>query len=246
MAVDIKRVQKRLLEMAKVIAKIFEDNNLPYQIAFGTLLGAVRHKGFIPWDDDFDFFLFEDDYPRAMELLKNNLPSDMFLEYKYSEEKYFHDWAHVKDINSTADCIHFPQDSLYTHKGISIDLYIMKRIQEKDFAQWRFKKGMEYINKRKSFGFISPEECQKKEDFFKSRLEKEKSLTGNKELFAYSSDVGYQEINNILPLKKYKFEDTEFYGPNNYDAVLKVEYGSYMELPPEKDRLPHYTNVVFK
>ncbi|MCR4743387.1 MAG: LicD family protein [Treponema sp.] len=246
MAVDIKKVQNRLLEMAKVITKIFEDNNLPYQIAFGTLLGAVRHQGFIPWDDDLDFFLFEEDYPRAMEILRNNLPADLFLEYKDSEEKYFHDWAHVKDVNSTAECIHFPQDSLYTHKGISIDLYIMKRIKEKDFAQWRFNKGMEYINKRKSFSFISPEDYQKKEEFFKSRFEKEKVLTGNKELFAYISDVGYQEIENILPLKKYKFEDTEFYGPNNYDAVLKVEYGSYMELPPEKDRLPHYTNVVFK
>lgn len=50
MAVDIKRVQKRLLEMAKIIARFFEGNNLPYQIAFGTLLGAARYKGFIPWD----------------------------------------------------------------------------------------------------------------------------------------------------------------------------------------------------
>ena len=69
---DIKRVQERLLKMAKEIASILEDHDIPYQIAFGTLLGAVRHKGFIPWDDDFDFFLFDDSYEKAMEVLQKN------------------------------------------------------------------------------------------------------------------------------------------------------------------------------
>ena len=54
---DIKRVQKRLLEMGTVIARILEKHDIPYMITFGTLLGAVRHHGFIPWDDDFDIFL---------------------------------------------------------------------------------------------------------------------------------------------------------------------------------------------
>ena len=79
---DIKRVQNRLLEMGKVIADILERNNIPYMITFGTLLGAVRHGGFIPWDDDFDMFLFEDSYEKAMEVLSKELPMDMFLENK--------------------------------------------------------------------------------------------------------------------------------------------------------------------
>ena len=71
---DIKRVQNRLLEMAKATAAILEKNNIPYQIAFGTLLGAVRHGGFIPWDDDFDFLLFDDSYDKATEALARELP----------------------------------------------------------------------------------------------------------------------------------------------------------------------------
>ena len=57
--VEVKRVQETLLKMAKTIAGILEANDIPYMIAFGTLLGAVRHIVFIPWDDDFEFYLFD-------------------------------------------------------------------------------------------------------------------------------------------------------------------------------------------
>ena len=124
--IDIKRVQKRLLEIGKNIATILESNNIPYIITFGTLLGAVRHGGFIPWDDDFDFFLFDDIYDKAIELLRKNLPNDMFLEDEKSELKYFHGWAHVKDMNSEVYCEQFPQDNLYNHHGLSVDLYKCK------------------------------------------------------------------------------------------------------------------------
>ena len=81
---DIKRVQDRLLEIAKRTAAILEKHDIPYQIAFGTLLGAVRHGGFIPWDDDFDFFLFDDSYEKAMEVLAQELPSDLTIPYMHT------------------------------------------------------------------------------------------------------------------------------------------------------------------
>ena len=96
--IELSKVQKRLLEMGKVIAGILEHNDIPYMITFGTLLGAVRHKGFIPWDDDFDLFLFDDTYEKAMVVLEKELPSDMFLENSKSEPLYFHSYAHVKHL----------------------------------------------------------------------------------------------------------------------------------------------------
>ena len=126
--VEVKRVQETLLKMAKTIAGILEANDVPYMIAFGTLLGAVRHKGFIPWDDDFDFYLFDESYDKAIEILRDNLPKDMFLEDEKSEPLFFHAWAHVKDVYSIAECQEYPQDSLYQHKGISVDIYRTKKM----------------------------------------------------------------------------------------------------------------------
>ena len=66
---DIKVVQKELLKMGKAVCDILEKNQIPYFIALGTLLGAVRHQGFIPWDDDFDLFLFDNSYEKAINCL---------------------------------------------------------------------------------------------------------------------------------------------------------------------------------
>ena len=75
-----RRVQLRLLEMAKSIRDILERHDIPYFITYGTLLGAVRHQGFIPWDDDFDFYLLAESYGQAMMVLNDELPDHLFLE----------------------------------------------------------------------------------------------------------------------------------------------------------------------
>ena len=242
---DVRRVQTRLLEMAKKIAQILESENIPYQIAFGTLLGAVRHKGFIPWDDDFDFFLFDETYEKAMDVLFKNLPHDMFLENEKTEKNYFHAWAHVKDLNSECTYEHYPQDSLYKHQGISVDLYRIKKIQAKDFANFRYEMALQYIERRKQLGFISEEEFVNRKKTFEIRKQKD-VLDIDKEILAYPFDIGHQFTEDVFPLKKYKFENETFFGPNNADHILKMRYGNYMELPKEEDRIPHYSNVIFK
>ena len=247
---DIKRVQNRLLTMAKATAEILEKHNIPYQIAFGTLLGAVRHGGFIPWDDDFDFLLFDDSYDKATEVLACELPADMMLENEKTEPKYFHGWAHVKDLKSECDCALFPQDNIYKHHGLSVDLYKLTKIKEKDFAQYRLNEAIAYIDRRKKLGFISEEDYEKKKELFirefNERKDKEQTACDSeKEIFAYPFTYGKQEIDEVFPLKKYKFEDTEFLGPNQYHPLLVSEYKDYMQLPPEEDRKPHYTSVKY-
>ena len=247
---DIKRVQNRLLEMAKATAAILEKNNIPYQIAFGTLLGAVRHGGFIPWDDDFDFLLFDDSYEKATEALARELPQSMFLENEKTEPKYFHGWAHVKDLESECDCSLFPQDNIYKNHGLSVDLYKLTKIKEKDFATYRLEEAIAYIDRRKKLGFITEEDYEKRKELFlrefkEREANKAQSSSSDKEIFAYPFTYGKQEIDEVFPLRKYKFEDTEFLGPNNYHPLLVSEYGDYMQLPPEEDRKPHFHSVKF-
>lgn len=244
---DLKRVQTRLLEMAIGIRDILEKHEIPYFLCAGTLLGAIRNEGFIPWDDDFDIYIFDSHYPEAMEILKKELPADMFLEDESTEPLYFHAWAHVKDCNSNCHCEQFPQDSLYEHKGISIDLYRYMQMKQKEWPKFKYMAGMNYLDKRLKNGMITLEEYEKrKQQFYEQIAEREEKIEEPETtIFCSANSKFMMRYGCILPLSKISFEGYLFYAPNNPDEFLSKVYKNYMVLPPVDQRKPHYSQVEF-
>ena len=243
---EVKKVQARLLEMAVAISVVLEKHQVPYFLTYGSLLGAVRHKGFIPWDDDFDLYLFDDSYESAMTVLKEHLPDDMFLEYWDSEPNYFHSWAHVKDMNSRTECELFPHDGHYAHQGISVDLYRIKKMPYSLVESYRIDENIAYLVRRKQKGLIDSKEYETKMSLILDKKEHLVKQNDNHLVFATVLPILETiEVNDILPLRKYMFEEFEFYGPSNADSFLTQRYGDYMTLPPVKERKPHYSRVEF-
>ena len=76
---ETQKIQKLILYIANEVIRICDKNDIPYNITAGTLLGAVRHKGFIPWDDDFDFAMTRNDYERFLKACKKDLNTDIFF-----------------------------------------------------------------------------------------------------------------------------------------------------------------------
>ena len=243
---EVARIQSRLLEMAIAVRDILEKRQIPYFLTYGSLLGAVRHQGFIPWDDDFDLYLFDDSYEEAMTALREELPEDMFLEYWETEPKFFHAWAHVKDVHSRTECEFFPHDGHYAHQGISLDLYKVKRMPFSSVASYRLGENIAYLDRRKEKGLIDPEEYDRK---MKPLLEKKETLQPSGDhhpVFATILPIlETMEVSEVLPLRRYLFEGFEFFGPADADAFLTRRYGNYMELPPVEARKPHYSSVKF-
>lgn len=248
--IEVRKVQQRLLEMAKAIKEILEKHNIPYFITYGTLLGAIRHKGFIPWDDDFDFYLLDEHYKEAMDVLRCELPHDMFLENEDSEPLFFHGWAHVKDLNSVANCDLYPQDGQYAHHGISVDLYHTKRIPANTERLYRAEENLAYQKRKLRHGFISDADYKQQESKLLQIIAEEQVNAKNpsdEEIYAFK--IFYDDrlfVDELFPLKQYQFEDTTFFGPNKPEALLSRCYGDFMKLPPEEKRKPHYSDVIFK
>lgn len=241
--INIENAQKILYEMAKNVVEILSNNNIPYMIAFGTLLGAVRHEGFIPWDDDFDLFLFSDTYQQALDVLNKELSNKYFLEYFHSEPLYFHEYAHVKDKNSVCLCKQYPQDGIYTHNGLSIDLYCLTEMNYADLEMFLINKRAEYLKRKLNVGLIYEENYKEQMDLINRELQELEVCFNEEKVFAMTLNEKMMFKKHVFPLKKYKFCDYEFLGPNNSDAILKQFYGDYMKLPEIEKRKPHYSVI---
>lgn len=247
---DVQRVQKRLLEMADQVTSILDKHHIDYMIGFGTLLGAVRHQGFIPWDDDFDIFLFNNQYEDALQALRKELPKDMIVHDKLTDPIYWPYWSRVRDINSDFYSQLDPYDNNYKYRGINLDLYRMDLIKQKDATKLKFENYLSYHNRIFQSGLIDEEKYQKaKSELFpqyqKACREAEKSHDENE---VYWFILGYEKglaKDAIFPLKKYKYEGHIYLGPNNADVLLSTKYGDYHTIPNYSKRKTHYTWVRF-
>lgn len=248
---DIRRVQERLLFMGKTITTILEQNHYSYFLASGTLLGAVRHGGFVPWDDDFDLFMFDDQYDDAMECLKRTLPSEFVLQDKTTDPIYWPASAKVRDLKTKTNAVLFPDDNRYKYTGLNVDLYRLKKVQREFVDAHRKKEHIEFIVRKHDVKVLGDEEYLSKfirwtREFTNYVDEYQKEIHDPEDcVYSHYGDFQRCEVKDIFPLKRYVFEDVSFLGPQNPDAVLKEIYGDYMKIPDYAKRKPHYDAVEF-
>ncbi|MCI8372583.1 MAG: LicD family protein [Lachnospiraceae bacterium] len=248
---DVRQVQLRLLEMAKIMADILDREGYRYIMAFGTLLGAVRHKGFIPWDDDFDVFIFNEEYEEAIQCLRDKLPKDLIVHDKKTDPIYWPAWSRLRDLHSHTRAVLFPDDNCYKYTGINLDLYRLKKMRRDDVKLWKKKSAIEFLVRKHEAGILPDETYQERFDQwtadYTQLLQNKPGIQQEEEVYSALNPTLPEpiKVKDIFPLKKYSFEDTAFWGPNNADAVLKLSFGDYMQIPPYEQRHAHYTEVGY-
>ena len=247
---DVKRVQSRLLEMAKITTEILEHNGFHYMIAFGTLLGAVRHQGFIPWDDDFDLFLFDEEYDAAVECLRHELPDDIIVHDKKTDPIYWPAWSRLRDLNSKTEAVLFPDDNAYKYTGINLDLYRLKKINRSEVPANHKRENIEFLVRKHDSGLIDEATYLRLfHEWTSDYVELCKNtnpIIDGEEVYSFVLLLKQAKIQDIFPLQQYTFEGIEFWGPNNSHAILSQCYGDYMKIPEYDSRRPHYSYVKQK
>ena len=250
-------IQKEELEMLKELIQFLDTNKIIYFIWAGSFLGAVRHKGFIPWDNDIDIAIPRNEYKKFINLVKNNKIKENIDAIGF--ELGNSDWPFIKIINKN---IHIEEEA-QINKYLWIDIFPLDGAPDKNKKYYKKIKFYKWVllYKRNSFRKIDESSNNKVKKIFKQFLQ---NLFG---MFSYKKflnkyiklcskyDIKSCEYfsNNVwgvwdrekFPTKELSF--TEFYtfeglkvkGLRNYDGWLKTRYGNYMELPKEEDREIH-------
>lgn len=254
---DLREIQKIELQILKKIREICDKNNITYFLIGGTLLGAVRHEGFIPWDDDLDIAMFREDYERFIKIAQKELKAPFCITSLFNSE---HKMLFSKVFKTdTIYCEGGEGESLFK-QGLWVDIFPIDLIKKNNIeeakkhaqkrqlifhiliyiSQHRKNKkklaNLKYELLNKCMMFMS---CEKIDKLALNILSKDK-IEQSKYCTNYGSQYGIEKqtmlVDFYLPVNKIKFEDELFNAPNNTHAILKNIYGDYMKLPPIEKR----------
>ena len=251
---EIKKISINILDDVAVFC---EKNNIRYYLGCGTLLGAVRHKGFIPWDDDIDVLMPRPDYKRFI-----NEYNGKYKVLKPSEGIYY--YAKVYDQNTLK--IEEGKDyNKYSPLGIDIDIFPLdgivdnEKIINKLMKRSAFLETLHRLSNQPIFYRKNPIKCINR---IIPRIIGSKNLV--KMIDKNASSYEYDRSDYVIrmrnssngttgalkkeiydPAVKLEFEEKQYYVPRDYDTWLTRFFGNYMELPPENKRMPHHKNKCY-
>lgn len=255
-----KAIQAIEAEMFRVFTDICRQLDLQYYLWGGTLLGAVRHKGFIPWDDDIDVGMPRKDYDKFLKEAPALLPEHLFLQTYQTDPEYPHVFAKIRNSNTT-----FLEKAIRKRNmnhGIFIDIFPLDGYSNKEAKCLKNKLQKVLIDCRISYAFDYSKlglpirilrlisklfyPSIKKAQVAKEKLHR--AVNSSTYIANYSGTGGERDI---VPAEWYAegvevtFEGMLAIAPCEYHKVLTKQYGNYMELPPVEKRVTHhYTDII--
>ncbi|HEY8344756.1 MAG TPA: LicD family protein [Bacillota bacterium] len=263
----IKEVQRVELEILEEVIRVCDENNIDYFIVFGTTLGAIRHGGFIPWDDDIDVGMTRDNYEKFLKIAPTKLKKDYFMQHFSTEPNMPLYFAKVRKNNT--QFVEYYTRKAKIHQGIFIDIFPFdqvpnsEKLRRKQFRRawmWRkmfFAKSVTDTHAKGLKGLLGKIRRSIRHFLL---IPVPKRLLFNlvdEEVRKYNDEQQCSALAFILepsavavpkevlfPLRTVKFEHLTVKAPNNCDAYLKKCYGDYWQLPPEEKRGGHNAYYV--
>lgn len=250
---DIRALQLKILDILLSVDRVCRERQLRYYIMAGTLIGAIRHKGFIPWDDDLDIGMPRPDFEIFMSGAKEWLPEHLEAIYWKNDPEYPLSFAKIQDAHTTLiERIHLKYKG-----GIYIDVFPLDGVPQGKIRQlWHFGR-FAFYNKALYFLFRDPYKHGKGISSWPCRLARffytRRGLQAKLEKLMRKYDYDQAELvcdyddgrKGILPKSvigtptPVLFEGHTVLGIENYDTYLKNKYGDYMQIPPAEKQRQH-------
>ena len=259
----VKEIQQETLNVIKKIKEICDENNIKFFLVYGTLLGAIRHQGYIPWDDDFDIAMPRKDYERFIQYCidhKEDIKPFELMHYRtnkkyiygiarFSDSRYFIDYQNVKNYGLGLFVDIYPLDGINPEDKTYIKKLIRKIKNVLLNGHVHYEKTGNIIKDIIKFPYYllmkmgSVNRKIAKLDKFAQKYDFDShefvSCTTWEAQECYKKDFFSETIE--VPFEGIKLPITK-----NYDELLRVSYGDYMKLPPENERIGHHFYHAYK
>ena len=266
---NIERLHEADMAIVKEVIKLCDDNHLAYYALGGTMLGAIRHRGFIPWDDDIDLGMPRKDYERFLEIAPERLSSHLRLVNYKTDSDYHYYITRIQDTQTKVMENRYEAEGTYTH--VSIDIFpldgspnnkLCRRIHYLRIMVHRAMMALHYkngIDRERKRGMaermlIRIATLLPTDKIFNAYRQKQQIDRILKKYPMESSEVsgnimGAYRTVEMIPTEwygkdaYYPFEDIQIRGIKEYDKYLTHLYGDYMQLPPVGARKIHFRIV---
>ena len=262
---QLKRLQQLELLELKVVKKVCDQLNIKFVLYGGTLLGAVKYKGFIPWDDDVDIAMDRDSYEKFIAEAPRLLPKEYVIQNLYTDSKSPYSYTKMR-LRGTR-CIEKVNHKLDIEQGIYMDIYPIDDIPDDDnlyHEQFvKLQRLFHSIYERQCFHHVKRgkyfilKEIRQYIQYLKYRIkplsyyrdyQQQEMTKYNGKGYARKTCWHYPKVSNFYepyyPLREIEFEGDTFYAPNDYIQHLRRRYGNIDELPPADKRLGHQVFIL--
>ena len=264
---EVNEIKKIQLNILKSVDDYCSKNDIKYFLSYGTLLGAIRHKGYIPWDDDIDIMMLRNDYEQFLSDFNKNRTDNLEVLHSSIDKKFPYEFAKIHDKTTTL----IENVDVKYSIGVNIDLFVVdylgdnkenaKKIYNKNWIWEKIllvkniksnKKDRNFIKNNivKLLKFIcKPITIYKITSSMNKNSQKYKNANGKylgilcERDFTYAKVFEKEWFNDSI---KVQFENLKLNIPKQYDKILKTMYGNYMQFPPKEERITHHDYIAYQ
>ncbi len=251
---ELRRMQMKMLEMLDAFDGICRKHSINYWLACGTLLGARRHGGFIPWDDDLDVVILQSDYKKLTSALKEELPENLKLQTRETDKNYWYYYPKIRDVHSRYYDNNTEVDNL-RYQGIFIDIFPIEPVPSMQLKKIidKFILSDNRLRKAKSLYEIIKYTIMTSfipiARFLIILARLYSKYIGSKKIYAYAYGVFFYatyNVENLYPVSEIMFEGKSYKAPGNVDKYLIENFNSnFMVIPKPAKRRTHALKIDF-